>query len=72
MKIGLRFIKSSISFIKYENLWGILNLIENEPSSKDKTKITNIVNDEIQKRDKKLLKRVALKDGKEVWVKTKK
>jgi len=72
MKIGLRFIKMSIHFIKYENLYNILNLVEKESDCKDKTTIVKMVNDEIYKRDNKLLERVELKDGKEIWVKPRK
>jgi len=72
MKIGLKFIKMSIHFIKYENLHSILNLVEKESDCKDKTAIVKMVNDEIYKRDNKLLERVELKDGKEIWVKPRK
>jgi len=62
----------SIHFIKYENLHSILNLVEKESDCKDKTAIVKMVNDEIYKRDNKLLERVELKDGKEIWVKPRK
>lgn len=69
--IGLMFIKRSLPFLKYENLWEIKNKI-NDCTDKDKEKIIKLVDKEIAKRDKKLVVKVELEGGKEVWLPKKK
>ena len=69
--VGLKFIKMSIHFINYKNLYNILNMVEDQPMDKDRKEIEKIVLHEIYKRDHKLVKKKMLKDGKEIWIKTK-
>ena len=71
-RIGIKFIKVSIHFLKYDHLYNILALVDNEPDTKEKFAIIEIVNNEIYKRDSKQVEKVILMDGKEIWVKTKK
>jgi len=69
--VGLKFIKMSIHFINYKNLYNILDKIKDTPMNKDRKEIEKIVSHEIYKRDHKLVEKKMLKDGKEIWVKTK-
>ena len=69
--VGLKFIKMSVHFLKYEHLYGILSKIEDQPMDRERKEIEKIVNSEIYKRDNKLVEKKMLKDGKEIWVKTK-
>ena len=70
-RIGIKFIKTSIHFLKYDHLYNILALVDNESDTKEKFAIIDIVNKEIYKRDSKQVEKVILKDGKEVWLKPK-
>lgn len=70
MGVGLVFIKRSLPFLKYENLWAIKDKIK-DCTDKDKDKILAIVDKEIMARDKNLRVKVLLEDGKEVWLKKK-
>ena len=49
-KVGIKFIKASLPYISFTNLYGILNLTEKEPDSEEKTKIIEMVNKEIEMR----------------------
>jgi hypothetical protein len=60
--IGLMFIKRSLPFLKYENLWEIKNKI-NDCTDKDKEKIIKLVDKEIAKRNKKLVVKIELEGG---------
>jgi hypothetical protein len=60
--IGLMFIKRSLPFLKYENLWEIKNKI-NDCNDKDKEKIIKLVDKEIAKRNKKLVVKIELEGG---------
>jgi hypothetical protein len=60
--IGLVFIKRSLPFLKYENLWEIKNKI-NDCTDKDKEKIIKLVDKEIAKRNKKLVVKIELEGG---------
>ena len=37
-KVGIKFIKASLPYISFTNLYGILNLTEKEPDSEEKKK----------------------------------
>jgi len=69
--IGLVFIKRSLPFLKYENLWEIKNRVK-DCTDKDKEKIIKMVDKEIDKRDKKLVVKVELEGDREVWLPKKK
>ena len=49
-KVGIKFIKASLPYVSFTNLYGILNAIEKEPDSEEKRKITEMVNKEIEMR----------------------
>lgn len=66
--IGLVFIKKSLPFLKYDNLWKIKDMVK-DCSDKDKDKIICMVDKEIKDRDNKIKVKVMLEDGKEVWLK---
>lgn len=51
-RVGLKFIKASIPFVSYANLFQIKHLVKDDPDSPEKKRIIEMVDMELDKRDR--------------------